>query len=79
MEISKNQVRFQTPFVNPIINLERPLEKILKTGKYMAIKYHNTPGDDDSGSYKINHPYYGGESPEEWLVRKDKIYKAFDS
>ena len=68
----------QTPLVNPIINLERPLKKVLKKGKYIAIKSHNTPSDNDSWSYEINLPYYGGGSPEEWLVWKDKLLKALD-
>ena len=36
-----------------------------KKGKYIAIKCHNTPGDNDSGSYEINLPYYGGGTPED--------------
>ena len=39
------------------------------------IKCHNTPANNDSGSYEINLPYYGG-SPEEWLVWKEKLLKA---
>ena len=66
----------QSPSVNPIIDLERPLEKILKKVEYIAIKCHNTPGDNDSGSYKFNPPYYWWGSPEEWLVWKDKLLKA---
>ena len=65
MKIAKKKVRMRTPLVNPIIDLGRPLEKVLKKGKYIAIKCHNTPGDNDSGSYEINFPYYGGGSPEE--------------
>ena len=42
------------------------------------IKYHNTPGNKDNGSYGINLPYYGGGSPEEWLVEKDTLLKALD-
>ena len=71
-------VRIRTPLVNPIINLERPLENVLIIGEYIAIKCHNTPGDNDSGSYEINFPYYGGGSPEEWLIWKDKLLKALD-
>ena len=78
MRIAMKKVRMQTPLLNPIINLERPLEKILKKGEYIAIKCHNTPGDNDSGSYEINLPYNGGESPKEWLVWKDKLHKALD-
>ena len=54
----------QTPLVNLIIDLERPLEKVLKKGEHIAIKHHNTPGNNDSGSYEINLSYYGGGSPE---------------
>ena len=42
------------------------------------MKYYNTPGDDDSRSYEINLPYFGGGSPEEWLVWKDNLLKALD-
>ena len=62
-----------TLLVNPIIDLERPLEEVLKKGEYIAIKRHNTPGDNQSGSYEINLPYYGGGTSEEWLVWKDKL------
>ena len=65
MEIAKKKVRKQSPLVNPIINLERLLEEGLKKGKYIAIKCHITPGDNDSVSYEINLPYYGKGSPEE--------------
>ena len=60
----------QTPFLNPIIDLERQYEKILKIRKYIAIKCHNTPDDNDSRSYDINTPFYRGESLEEWLKLK---------
>ena len=46
----------QTPLANPIIDLERPIEKILKKGENIAIKCHNTRGDNDSESYEINLP-----------------------
>ena len=46
----------QSPLVIPIIKLKRPLEKALKKGKYIAIKCHNIPGNNDSGSYEINLP-----------------------
>ena len=64
--------------MNPNFNLERPLEKVFKKGKHLAIKRHNTPGDNDSGSYEINFPCYGGGIPEEWLIWKDKLLKALD-
>ena len=78
MKISKKKIRMQTLLVNPIIDLERPLEMILKKGKYIVIKCHNIPGDNDSGSYEINLPYYGWGPLEEWLVWKDKFLKALD-
>ena len=78
MKIAKKKVRIQTPIVNLIIDLERPLEKVLKEGKYKVIKCHNTPGVNDSGSYEINLPCYGGGSLKEWLVWKDKLLKALD-
>ena len=60
----------QTPLVNLIINLERPLENVLKKGEHIAIKCHDTPGDNDSGSYEINLPYYGGGSQRSSLSGK---------
>ena len=78
MKIFKKKVWMQSPLVNPIFDLERLLEKVLKKRKYIAIKCHNTPNDNDFGSYEINLLYYGGGSPEEWLVWKDKLLKALD-
>ena len=78
MKIAKKKVKITSPLVNPIINLERPLEKVLKKGDYIAIKCHNTPDVTDSGSYEINLPYYGGGTPEDWLVWKDKLLNALD-
>ena len=51
--------------VNPIIDLETPLERNLKKGECIAILCHNTPGENDNGSYEMNLPYYGGGSSEE--------------
>ena len=76
MKIAKKKLRIQSPLVNPIIGLERPLEKVRKMGDYIAIKYHNTPGDNESGSSETNLPYYGGGTLEEWLVWKDKLLKV---
>ena len=64
MKIAKKKVRIHSPLVNPIIDLER-LEKALKKGEYIVIECHNTSGDNDSGSYEISLPYYGGGSLEE--------------
>ena len=65
MKIAKKKVSIQSPLVNPIIDRERPLEKVPKKGEYKGIKCHGTNGDNDSGSYEINLPYYGGGTPEE--------------
>ena len=53
-------------------------EKVLKKGEYIAIKCHNTPGDNDSGSYEINFHYYGGGSPEEWRVWNGILLEVLD-
>ena len=73
MKIAKNKVRFQTPFLNPIIVLEKLLKKSLKKRACITIKCHHTPGDNDSESYEINFYHCGGGSPEEWLVWKGQI------
>ena len=73
MKSDKKQVRIQTSLVNPIIDLERSFEKVLKKGEYIAIKCHTTPGDNGNGSHEINLPNYGGGSPEERHVWKDKL------
>ena len=78
MKIAKKKVQMQTPLVNPIIDLERPLEKVLKKGAFIAIKCHNTPGNNESGSHEINLSYNGGGTLEEWLVWKDKLIKTLD-
>ena len=78
MKVAKKKVRMQSPLVNPIIDQERPLEKVLKNGEYIVIKCYNTPDDNDSGSYEINLPYYGGGSPKEWLIWINKFFKALD-
>ena len=51
MKIAKKKVKMQNPLGNPIIDLERSFEKVLKKSEYIAIKFHITPGDNDSGSY----------------------------
>ena len=78
MKIAKKKVRMQTPLVNQIINLVTPLEKVPKKEEHIAIKCHDTSIYSDSVSYEINLPYYGGGSPEEWVVWKDKLLKALD-
>ena len=77
MKIAKKKVWMQIPLANPMIDRERQLEKILKKGQNISICY-NTPDDNHSGSYKINLPYYGGWSPEEWLVNKNKVFMALN-
>ena len=49
-----------------------------KMGEYIGIIYHIILGDNDSGNYEINYPYYGGGSSEEWLVWKFKLLMALD-
>ena len=68
MKIAKKKVKIQSPLVNPAVDLKRPLEKVHKKEEYITIKCHNTPSDNDSESYEISLPYYGGGSPDEWLV-----------
>ena len=60
MKIDKKKVRIQLPLVNPIIELIWPLEKVLKIDECTVIKCHNNPNDNDSGSYDIDLPHYGG-------------------
>ena len=72
------KVKFSTLLGNPMIYRERLLEKIIWKGEYITIKCHNTPSVNNSGSYEINLPYYGGGSPEEWFIRKDKLLKALN-
>ena len=78
MKITK-KVRIQTPLVNTIIDLVRLLGKVLKKDHCIGIKCQHNPDDKDVGSFKISFPYYGGGSPEEWLVWKDKFLKALKS
>ena len=78
MEIAKKKIRMQTLLMDPIIDLERSLENILKKGKFIGIKCHNIPGDNNGESYDINLTYYKGRSPEEWLLWKDKLFKPLD-
>ena len=44
--------------MNPIIDLERPLENVLKEEEYIAIKCHKNSVDDDFESYEIDLLYY---------------------
>ena len=41
-------------------------------------KCHKTSGDNDSETYEINLPYYGGWSPDDFLIQKDKRLKVLD-
>ena len=70
MKIAKKKFKFQTTLVKPIIDRERPLEKMLKKGGCLVIKCYNTPGGYYSGSYEINLSYYGGGSPGECFFGK---------
>ena len=59
-KIDKKKIRIQTPLVNPIIDLERSVKRILKKGEYIVIKCHNIPVDNDPSFSAINLLYYGG-------------------
>ena len=65
-ENCQQKVKFESPLVNPISNLERLLQDILRKCKYIVIKCHNTPGEYDSGSCDINLPSCGGGLTQEW-------------
>ena len=56
MKISKVKVEYRTLLVNHIIYIEWLLETILKKVKCIAIKGHDTPGDNDCKYYKIKAP-----------------------
>ena len=56
MRISKKKVKMKTPLVNPIIDLERLLVKVLEKEEYIEIKCHNKPGVNDNRSYEISLP-----------------------
>ena len=53
MKSTRKIVKFITPFVNLIIDLEISIEKILKNDGFIAIKYQNTFGYNDSRSFEI--------------------------
>ena len=55
MKIAKKKVLIKSPLINQIIDLERPLEKVLKKGKYIAIKYDNTPSDIEGAEKRRIH------------------------
>ena len=78
MKIAKNNIQFQNTLVNSFIYLEKWLQKGLKKSEYIEIKFHNTPDNDDSRSYEIILLYYGGRSSKQWLIWKDKLFKALD-
>ena len=44
----QEKVKFRAPLVNPIIDLRRSYENILKIGEYIEIKCHNTPSDNNT-------------------------------
>ena len=57
MKFCQEESQDPISLVNPIIDLERLLEKTQEKDEYIAIKCSNTPSDNDSGSYEINLPY----------------------
>ena len=78
MRTSKKKSKMRTSLINLIIDLERLPENVLKNREFIAIKYHNTYSVNDSGLYEIILPYYGGGTPDEWLIWKDKLLKALE-
>ena len=54
--------------VNPIIDMGQSIENVLIKGKYIAIKYHITPGEINSCTHALNLFYYGKATSEEWLL-----------
>ena len=56
MKNAKKKTNFLMPLVNPIIDLERLLEKVLKKGEYISIMCHKIPGDNGSGSHETTSP-----------------------
>ena len=58
MKFVKKTVKFRTSLVNPIIDLKGNLEHSQK-GNCIAIKCGKPQGNNDSGSYEIDLPYYG--------------------
>ena len=78
MKIAKKSMGNQSPLVSPKSTWKSQLRRFSKKGECIAIKYHNTTGDNNSGSYEINLPYYGAGSAKEWLVWKDRLLKGLD-
>ena len=47
IKIAKKKVRIKTPLVNPIIDLERPLEKVLKKGESQDSMISTSPAMEE--------------------------------
>ena len=68
MKIAKRKLKKNTHLVNSIINLKRPIEKVLEKGNYIATKYHDAFGEMDSEIYEDHLSYYGGNICDECLI-----------
>ena len=56
MKIARMKLKNYTLLVNPIIDLDRPVEMTIKKGEEIAYKYHNVHGDLKSSIYATNLP-----------------------
>ena len=62
--------------VIPIIPLERPEKKDLKSSGYIDYACHNTPGDITSGKYVIKITRSVLYTPEEWIIFVSLVQKV---
>ena len=60
-----------------IIPLERPEKKSLEKGQYEQLTLYNNPSTPDtSTTFKIDVPYFGTGTPEEYLLFKKQVDKV---
>ena len=76
MNIAKKKMKIQSLLVNPIIDLESPLEKVLKQGEYIAIKCYDTPNDKDTESYRSTSPTIEDNHLRNGLSRKTNYSRS---
>ena len=48
--------------------LERPEKEDLEPSEYIDHRYHNTPGDSNSGKFVTKIPRFDSGTPEEWII-----------
>ena len=53
MEITKKVNIHGLPMINPVIHLDRPDQKDLEEGEYIAFKCYSTPDEMTSPTYKV--------------------------